>query len=146
MNFLSSLSLIDYVLYFAILVLLILIVSLIYLLKTTDIYEEFDEEETDDEIDLKKVTNQIENTKPEYEGLTDYEKEQEQKAIISYDELLEKAKNKEIIYDDEYDYEDVQVKKINLDTLTEERKPHRVITLEHEEEFLNSLKKLQKQL
>ena len=146
-SFLKSLTVIDYVLYFAILILLLLIVSLIYLLKTTDIEEEEIEQINEDDINLKDLTKTLENRKPEYEGLTEYEQEQEQKAIISYDELLNSVKNNNISYDDEYMEDTVRIKKVNLDTLAEERqKPHKVISLEHEEAFLQSLKKLQKLL
>ena len=111
----SSLSIVDYILYFGIITLICLIISLIYILKT----EKMEQEERDflentppqkdkttsmekeEEIDLQNIVNMIdENPKPLVD-MTAYEEEQEQKAIISYDELLKAARTSEINYDNE---------------------------------------------
>lgn len=149
-SFLKTLTFIDYVLYFAILILIILVASLVYLLKTTNI----DEEELyyeDDDFDIKDAVEEISQSKPQNINLTDYEKEQEEKAIISYQELVNSIKKNKINYeDDEIINDDIKIRKINLDNLVseeiEESVKVRVMTFEHEEAFLEALKKLQKLL
>ena len=74
LNFLRSLTFIDYVLYFAILILIILVVSLIYLLKTTGIDEEDLNETDDNEFDIKNAIEQISQEQPKNIDLTEYEK------------------------------------------------------------------------
>lgn len=128
----SSLSIVDYILYFGIITLICLIISLIYILKT----EKMEQEERDflentppqkdkttsmekeEEIDLQNIVNMIdENPKPLVD-MTAYEEEQEQKAIISYDELLKAARTSEINYDNEELVDDViPVKKIQINTM-----------------------------
>ena len=58
-SFLKSLSLIDYVLYFAILILIVLVVSLLYLLKTTGIDEEEIDSKDENDFDIKNAIEQI---------------------------------------------------------------------------------------
>lgn len=148
-SFLKTLTFIDYVLYFAILILIILVASLIYLLKTTNIDEE--DFEYDEEFDIKSTVEELSQTKSQNINLTDYEKEQEEKAIISYEELVNTIKKNEINYEEENTpNKDVKIRKIDLDNLDKEcnREPVKVrlMTYEHEEEFLRSLKQLQKLL
>ena len=81
LNFLKSLTLIDYVLYFAILILIILVVSLIYLLNTTGIDEEDLNETEDSEFDIKNAIEQISQEQPKNIDLTEYEKEQKNSYI-----------------------------------------------------------------
>ncbi len=140
-SFIQSFSELDYLLYFAVLVLIILVVSLIHIIKNGE-----DEiEETKESNDLKEIANHLETKKPLEVELTDYEMEQEEKAIISYDELLEKSKQGNILYDEEKKSDDLSIKKINLDALTEERKEEKQVgfsNYEREEEFLKTLKAL----
>ena len=148
-SFLKTLTVIDYILYVAILVLLILIVSLIYLLKTTDIEGSIQEE--NDDFDIKNTVKELSEATPREMELTDYEKEQEQNAIISYDELINSTKNNKINYEtDELLNDKISVKKFDLDNLVSEGSEQianvRVITFEHEEAFLQALKTLQKLL
>ena len=128
----SSLSIVDYILYFGIITLICLIISLIYILKTEKMEQEernFLENtppqkdkttsmEKEEEIDLQNIVNMIdENPKPLVD-MTAYEEEQEQKAIISYDELLKAARTSEINYDNEELVDDViPVKKIQINTM-----------------------------
>ena len=107
---LSSLSIVDYVLYFAVIALIILIVSLIYIIETEkeENVEEIKEEENnkelpmniekDGDIDLQSIINAIEESPKPTIDLTAYEEEQENNAIISYDELVNGVKQKEIYY------------------------------------------------
>lgn len=151
-SFLKSLTFIDYVLYFSILVLLILVVSLIYLLKTTDIDEEELENTNNDDFDIKEAAQKISQEKPQNIDLTQYEKEQEEKAIISYEELVNSIKKNKINYEtNEMLGNEISVKKIDLDNLISEEQEEKdikvkVITYEHEEAFLETLKQLQKLL
>lgn len=125
---LSSLSIVDYVLYFAVIALIILIVSLIYIIETEkeEKVEEIKEEENnkelpmniekDGDIDLQSIINAIEESPKPTIDLTAYEEEQENNAIISYDELVNGVKQKEIYYTKEEMVDDViPVKKITLD-------------------------------
>ncbi len=117
---LSSLSIVDYVLYFAVIALIILIVSLIYIIETEK-EEENNKElpmniEKDGDIDLQSIINAIEESPKPTIDLTAYEEEQENNAIISYDELVNGVKQKEIYYTKEEMVDDViPVKKITLD-------------------------------
>lgn len=106
-----------------------------------------------DMIDLEAITKNIEtNYKPAIIELTSYEQEQENNAIISYDELLE-ARNKDAVnYDSEYqNSSDINIKKVNLsDKLGDEMPQTKIeVTLmsyEKEEAFLKALRQLQNDL
>lgn len=145
LGFFSSIAQVDLLLYFAVLILIILIVSLIYIVKTSEEEEHILENENEKE-DLKSIVTTIENNKPPVLKLTDYEAEQEEKAIISYEELLEKNKLGNIHYEEENVREDLTIKKINLDSLLEkpkeEIKPICFFDYKKEEEFLKKLKAL----
>ena len=124
--------------------------SLIYLLKTTDIENDISIDDND-EFDIKNAVKELEEKQPREIELTDYEREQEENAIISYDELLSNTRNNKINYVDERINDNVSVKKFDLDNLVseEEEQPKvavRVVTYEHEEAFLAALKQLQKLL
>ncbi len=129
----SSMTLIDFILYFAVITLIVLIVSLIYVIytekleNTSNVVEEVLEDvpssvpvtpkEENLEFDLMSVIEEInENPKPLID-MTLYEEEQEKKAIISYDELLKSA-NKEINISKEELIDDViPVKKLTLSSI-----------------------------
>lgn len=153
-NFIKSLNYIDLLLYFAVLFLVILIVSLIYIIKTTD-----DEEENvvqspiskEEDMNIQEVIDSIESAESPRLECTNYEEEQEEKAIISYDELIQRKKPDVINYDEEEVIDDeVTVKKISIDTINpqpiekdkEKTKTNIVIPYAKEEEFLKKLKAL----
>lgn len=150
--FLTSLSAIDYILYFAVLVLVVLVVSLIYIMKLEE-EPELEKEETHenhDSIDLQMIMENInENPKPIID-MTKYEEEQEEKAIISYDELIASSKSQPIHYDEEEFIDDaIMVKKINLeqalsgDEIEEPPKINvQLVKYEREEAFLQVLQQL----
>ena len=109
--------------------------------------------------DLEKITSRIEEEyKPVNIELTSYEQEQEDNAIISYDELLsnrDKNNNNGFSYDSKYKSDnDLSVKKIDLDNNTasskeeipEERVKVQLFNYEKEEAFLKTLKQLQSEL
>ncbi len=152
-NFLKSLALVDYVLYFSVLVLIVLIVSLIYIVRTgDDDYYDLPENKEEDELDLVALSKEIDEHTP-YNNieLTDYETEQEEKAIISYDELIKQHKNYALNYEEESNKEGINIKKIdNSNPLNETDEieesstqvPNIVLSYEREEEFLRLLKQL----
>lgn len=106
-----------------------------------------------DRIDLEAITKNIEkNYKPAAIRLTSYEEEQENNAIISYEELLVNKDNQRINYDDSYQNKiDLNVKKVNLEDNTGTELPRTklevsLMNYKQEEAFLKALKKLQSDL
>lgn len=103
-----------------------------------------------DMIDLEAITKNIEeNYKPAIINLTSYEQEQENNAIISYEELVSNKDNKAFNYDDSFFNEsDVDVKKVNLkedkgSDVLETKINVSLMNYEMEEAFLKALKQLQ---
>ena len=152
-DFLKSLSFIDIVFFFSIVILMILVVTLIYFIRINE--DEDDKKNEDETAEMKIVKELRENMKSDDEvviNFTDYEKEQEDKAIISYDELVNKNNNYGLNYEKEDIYDDLSVKKVNLDNLTNKNNETkvnseiRVISFAKEEAFLEALKRLQKEL
>lgn len=150
MIFLKSLSFIDYVFFFTVVFLIVLIVSLIYFIKVNEDIIVL-EEKVDDPDNLKLIAEGIKQTEAKPINFTSYEKEQEEKAIISYDELLSATGEYKLNYTDEEDGE-VSVKKVDLENLFDPtvraEVKHRVelMSIKKEEEFLEALKTLQKYL
>ena len=127
--------------------------------------ETFDEEITNGDINeevpisiselenLQSLTKELELApKMKAVNLTQYEVEQEERAIISYDELISKSDNVSIVYSDTNTNDNVLVKKVDLektgkielDPIKKEINSRvNVISYEHEESFLNALKDLQ---
>ena len=105
---------------------------------------------------MKILTKKLEEQKKQEENkdiaaCTEYEKEQEEKAIISYDELLKKHNQYAINYEKEEVKDDLVIKKVNLNNLInteekEELKDVRVISYKKEEDFLSALKELNRLL
>ncbi len=108
-------------------------------------------------VDLEAITQNIERDyKPAIVRLTSYEQEQEDNAVISYDELI-KRKNEEFNYDSEYKNDtNVDVKKIDLENEPEVQAREAKVesneikaslnNYESEEDFLKALKQLQSNL
>ncbi len=110
--------------------------------------EEYNDEEAP-LIDLNTLTERLKQEESERVDVSEYERDQEEKAIISYDELINKHKNYGINYEDEKVMDDVVVKKINLKDLVKENtekyeisKDLKVVSYEKEEAFLSALKEL----
>ena len=156
-NFLKGLAFVDYVFFFAVLVLMILVITLIYFIKINDDVLDNDtksknlKDETQEMQIVKKINEAIEKEEPRPNiDFTEYEKDQEEKAIISYDELLKQDSNYEINYEKEEYLDDLSVKKFDLDHLVTKKETDekplmkgRVISFEKEEAFLQALKQLQ---
>lgn len=175
-SFIKSLTLIDILFIISLIGLVVLIVTLIYIIKVNKDEEiEFlddndninDEKQKDDneELDLVSITKEIEESPTRPITLNDYEREQEEKAIISYDELV-KTKEipvEEINYKNEEDIDGLTIKTVNQDELTkpielpkiktketttikkqeDDTNDKTLISYDKEEEFLDALKQLE---
>ena len=108
-TFLKSLAFIDYVFFFTVVFLIILVVSLIYFIKInsnetdelTDnlVLNEIENVNKNKDVkdpELNEIATALKNIKPI--DFTPYEKEEEEKAIISYDELLSNTGQYELNY------------------------------------------------
>jgi len=113
------------------------------------------EDEPEELLDLKTITKAIEYGQTQSIDVSAYEEEQEQKAIISYQELLSKHSSVKLNYKEEIEEEGVSVKKIDLNNLTSKITKEEedvtvatvtVISYDKEEAFLSALKHLQNQL
>lgn len=103
-----------------------------------------------DAFDLKSISQELESLPKERKvNMTPYEEEQEEKAIISYDELIHQ-KEDQINYSNEMksSENDVLVKQVDLEKTSKIELPSQKASKEsvvyaHEEDFLQSLKDLQ---
>ena len=118
-------------------------------IKNEAITEEYNDEDGE-LLDLESLTKKLEEEK-EHERInfTEYEKDQEEKAIISYDELLQKKNKYAINYEKEEMIDDLLIKKVNLNDLENKDDSElnidgevRVISYQKEEAFLSALKEL----
>ena len=142
----------DYIFLIATFVIILAFVYVLYLIKRD---EDMGSLYSNDDISyLENVKEKLESEyKPNEIELTDYEKEQEESAIISYEELIKNKNKMNISYDENYksDTEEINVKKIMLndkgikeeDTKTLDVK---LMNYDKEEAFLVALKQLQKNL
>ena len=149
--FLKNLTFVDYVFFFTVIFLIILVVSLVYFIKINEDVIEKEEKLTDPD-NLKNIAAAIKKeAKPI--TFTSYEQEQEDKAIISYDELLSNTGEYQLNYSSEDDSAGISVKKFDLDNLVNPtvkvegpKLQVHLMPLKREEEFLKALKELQKSL
>lgn len=102
-----------------------------------------------DMIDLEKITKNIEKDyKPVNINLTSYEQEQEDNAIISYQELLNSKDKNHVNYDNGFNNKtDIDVKKVDLSNNSKNNYDQSSINItlmsyEKEEAFLKALKQL----
>ena len=175
LSFFTSLTNADYIFFGAIILLLVLIIVMFYIIKINYTNDEIkdivltesnnvvnpyveevlpeDKELTDEElaiIDLDTLTNKLsseEASNKTYDSLTEYERMQEEQAIISYDELVNKEQNK-LRYTAELEITpDLKVKQVDINSLNEvPAKNSVVININEEESFLQALKMLQNNL
>jgi len=147
-----ALRFVDIVFFFAVLVLMLLIVTLIYFIKINNTEKEEVKLEETAEMKIVKELKENNMNSSSTISFTDYEKDQEDKAIISYDELLNKSNKYELNYENEVMDNDLSIKKVNLESMTNvvsDESPKvegRVISFAKEEAFLQALKQLQKEL
>ena len=151
-SLLMALRLVDIIFFFSVLILMVLVVTLIYFIKINNVEEpKKDLEETQEMKIAKELRDSMKNNDATIK-FTDYEKDQEDKAIISYDELVNKGANYELNYETEEMHDDLSVKKVDLDNLVNKSNSTasnievRVISFQKEEAFLEALKRLQKEL
>lgn len=153
-GFIYSLSMGDYFFFIGTFLLIVLFIYVLYLIKCSD-YEKIENtsNEDKDDFDLEAVSKAIEeNYHPEAIKLTKYEEEQENNAIISYDELLNTKQLKIVGYDDEYvsNNDEIEVKKFDLSNISDSEEDNhlevRLLSYEKEEAFLQALKQLQQNL
>lgn len=115
--------------------------------------EEINDEEYNDEegelLDLESLTKKLKaEQNADQTKIDKYEQEQEEKAIISYDELLKKNNHYAINYEKEEVVDDLIIKKVNLNDLVNKNVEEninnnvRVISYQKEEDFLKALKEL----
>lgn len=109
-----------------------------------------DDEEEGELLDLESLTKKLKAEEENGERVlcNKYEQDQEEKAIISYDELLKKHNKYAINYEKEEVIDDLIVKKVNLNDLTNKEQEEtvnsniQVISYAQEEAFLSALKEL----
>ncbi len=156
--FIKALTFMDFVFFGAVVVLMLLVIILIYFLKENeiDIEEVIDKPNKEEDSplwDLKTITEALNNKEVENNFLNNYENEQEEKAIISYDELVKRKADFALNYSEEENItDDLTIKKVDLDNLVNknvEEVPNlkvQIISYEKEEAFLEALKALQELL
>lgn len=154
----GQMSVVDMIILIALITFIILILSIVYLyrLYTYDMEVEEEEETGDknmnDMLDLKAITEKIEQAPKEVNiELTAYEQEQEQKAIISYDELIKSVNSMKINYQDEENKSGVHVRQVDLKNIAvPDKNGHdsevKLFNYEKEEAFLEALKNLKNML
>ncbi len=150
-SFVSTLTFIDFAFFFAVIVLLVLIVTLMYFIKVNEEVLKNSREPVKPKSELELINDAIKkDAEREAVRFTTFEEEQEEKAIISYDELVKKSKNYDLNYIEEKKIDDLVVKQVNLDDMLSKKEskqpiiePIRVISYKKEEEFLKALKNLQ---
>ena len=118
--------------------------------ETSSKEEEYNDEEGE-LLDLESLTKKLQEEKEEQANISKYEQDQEEKAIISYDELLKKHNKYAVNYEKEEVMDDLIVKKVNLNDLInpdakDDNLQVRVISYKKEEAFLNALKELNRLL
>lgn len=155
-GFIYSLSMGDYFFFIGTFLLIVLFVYILYLIKCSDGEEALNAvSDKNDDFDIEAVTKAIEKDyKPETIRLTSYEEEQENNAVISYEELLKNKDKISVSYDDEYEFEEptLSVKKFDLTNtsetpvIDESKLKVQLMSYEKEEEFLKALKDLQSNL
>lgn len=139
----------DIIFILIIIVLLILAVIVLLLIKREENkIMSVEEKSKKTMLDLDKITANIERDyKPLNIELTSYEQEQEDNAVISYEELKNKSTN--VTYEEEYD--ETGVKKIDFNKTIDLEHTQKIdvpllSNYEKEEAFLRALRQLQKDL
>ena len=158
-GFLYALSMGDYVFLIGTFLLIIALIYVVYIIKRDDIFMGeviHNGEVKNDSYDIMKICEAIESDyNPGNIELTPYEEEQENNAIISYDELIKNKNNIIINYDEDYKYDsdELSVKKINIGEYKMSNEKEKEIELkvklmhyDKEEAFLKALKQLQQNL
>ena len=151
-GFLYTLSMGDYIFFIGTFILLLAFLYVLYLMNRDDdmgvLYND------SDITSIESIKETIEREyKPGNIELTDYEKEQEENAIISYEELIKSKDKYSVSYDEEYKAEtdEISVRKINVDEVgvgneSISNLQVKLMSYDKEEAFLTALKQLQQNL
>lgn len=152
-DIIGQMSVLDMITLIALIAFIILILSIIYIYRLYTYDMEVEEEnEENDMLDLKAITKQLEQAPREVNiELTPYELEQEQKAIISYDELVKSCNSMKLNYQEEENKSGVSVKQVDLKNIAvPDENSHdsdvNLFNYEKEEAFLEALKNLKNML
>ena len=149
-GFLYTLSMGDYIFFVGTFLIILAFIYILYLLKRED-------ESTNKNEDVSYLEDTIKSIEKDYKPrnieLTDYEKEQEETAIISYQELIKNKNKYTVNYDEEYipTNDEISVKKISLDKneISKEKEIKldvKLLNYGEYEDFLTALKQLQQNL
>ena len=159
-GFIKSLTWTDLFFFCAILILILLLIYIVYLVRLDDddslekdILKVMDEESKPESHSIEEIVSNLEeNYEPKPIDLSQYEKEMEDTAIISYDELKKRTSN-DIVYDDDYDsgIDDVLVRRVDANSSGNTKEyvdlPKAIMmSYDNEEAFLKALKKLKSNL
>ncbi len=144
----------DIIYIIAVIILLIMFIYILRLLKSREDEMKKEQRAKLDMLELEAITKNIEKDyKPINIELTSYEQEQENNAIISYDELVSNKSANQIKYDDSYQSDlDISVKKVNINENVKSSKAVNtkidlpLMSYEKEEAFLKALRQLQSDL
>ena len=112
---LDSIIVHDLLLILVVISLIIISVTMVYLVYFQKNQVKKDNDQNSDNLDLRELSKKLENLpKNTTMNLTDFEKDQEEKAIISYDELLNNKNNVSIGYEKSELKDNIEVKKISI--------------------------------
>ena len=143
-GFLYTLSMGDYLFFLSTFIIILAFIYVLFLMLREDTPKNEDKDL------LESIKDSLENNyNPQYSNISEYEKEQEKSAIISYDELI-KNKNNSYYSEEDISNDEIIVKKINLNErindVKEEHIDVKVIDYKEYESFLSALRELQKNL
>lgn len=150
-----NINLEDFIFITVVLLLIITSIVILLIIKNREKYMDTVNKAKRDMIDLEAITRNLEeNYQPPVIELTNYEREQEESAVISYDELLKRKTSNVVNYDDSFVNDTiVDVKKIDLrenneqsSTMINTKIEVRLFDYEKEEAFLKALRQLQSDL
>ena len=157
-NILTNITSHDLLLFIVVISLIVISIIMVYLVysQNRQLTDELIKKENNPKkemLELQELSKKLENVpKNTNINMTQFERDQEEKAIISYDELLKNRNNVSIGYESTELKDNIEVKKIDLDSTgvleldplkKELNTKINIASYQHEEEFLNSLKKLQ---
>ena len=144
-SLLKTIRWIDIAFFSLVILLIITFIMIIYVIKLNKSEIVVEEEKNSDQkdFDIGEITKQIED---EYENLNvqnnnNYERSQEEQAIISYDELLANTGEFHLEYDEEYETDpEIQIKKIKKAVHIEDENLRKYNKEEKYLEYLKTLK------
>lgn len=146
----KSFTLYDFLFLIIGIILILLLIYIVYLIRLDD--DKNIKNSSKGKKELKEIVNDIEaNYEPKPINLSKYEQQMEDTAIISYDELVNRASNS-IVYEDEYQRDDdLIVRKVSSDNIGNTKElvdlPKAILmNYENEEAFIKTLKRLQSNL